>query len=237
MITGNHFFQDDNTGGNIRSSSLIIAANHPKLSFVGNYVDNCTIEWTNEHDATPDIVTGYSFGGMTITGNQFTSSDTASWFRWFSIKPHGKGHFINGLNISGNVFKAFSGPILGRVDGVDTSIAPLLPQKFRNMTMIGNTFTGVDDTFMNPATMEVSRTSAGAGWRTGIPNYLPFEAEARYVVAAMPDGQMLSSSNTPVYTQPYFEDSVGNNGQSFYLNWSQAVKGKVRVTVRCDDPD
>ncbi len=237
LITGNHFFQDDNTGGNIRSSGLIIAANHPKLSFVGNYVDNCTIEWTNEHDATPDIVTGYSFGGMTITGNHFTSAGSASWFRWISIKPHGTGHFINGLNISGNVFKAFSGPNLGRVDGVDTSIAPLLPQKFRNMTMIGNTFTGVDDTFMNPVTMEVSRTSAGAGWRTGIPNYLPFESEAQYVVAAMPDGQMLSSSNTPVYTQPYFEGSVGNNGQSFDLNWSQPVKGKVRVTVRCDDPD
>ncbi len=237
LITGNHFFQDDNTGGNIRSSGLIIAQNHPKLSFVGNYVDNCTIEWTNEHDATPNIITGFSFGGMTITGNHFTSAGSASWFRWISIKPHGTGHFINGLNISGNVFKAFSGPNLGRVESVDSSIAPLLPDKFRNITVIGNTFTGVDEHMMNPVTLEVSRTTVGAGWRTGIGNYMPFDAKARYVVAAMPDGQMLSSSNTPVYTQPYFEGGVGPGGQSFDLKWSQPLKGKVRVTVRCDDPD
>ena len=112
IVTGNHFFQDDPTGGSVRTAGIILANNHPKSVIVGNYIDNSFIDWTNEHDATPDIVTGFSFGGLSITGNIFTAFDVVSWFKWIEIKPHGTGHFINGLNISGNVFKSISGPTL-----------------------------------------------------------------------------------------------------------------------------
>lgn len=234
IISGNHFFQDDSTGGTLRTPGLVIANNHPKITIIGNYIDNCSVEWTNEHDATPDIVTGYSFGAMTMTGNHFTASDTEEWFRWISIKPYGTGHFLNGVVITGNVFKAFSGPELERVESVDDSIAPLLPEKCRNVTIDGNTFNGVADTFMNPVTIPVSRTSLSAGWRTGIGAYLPFEMLARFGTAITPNGAITNGSNSNVYTQPYFEGETGTNGKSFDINWSEAVKGNVRVTVRCD---
>lgn len=235
VFTGNHFFQDDPTGGTIRSAGIIVTDNHPKMSIVGNYIDNSFIDWTNEHDATPSITTGFSFGGMTITGNHFTANGAASWFRWISIKPHGTGHFINGLNISGNVFKAISGPQLERVEVVDTSVAELLPEKFRNITISGNTFSNVVEPFMNPVTLKVQRTSVSSSWRFDASDFLPFQAEARHVVAVVPDGEIQSSSNTGVYTQPYASGSQGTNGSSFDIRWSQSVKGTVRATIRCDD--
>ena len=39
------------------------------LSFLtGNYIDNCFIELSNEHDDSPTYASQYSFGGITITG-------------------------------------------------------------------------------------------------------------------------------------------------------------------------
>ena len=42
------------------------------MKFTGNYIDNCFVEWTNEHDAAPDFSSEYSFGGLSLTGNVFT---------------------------------------------------------------------------------------------------------------------------------------------------------------------
>ena len=235
IFTGNHFFQDDPTGADIRSAGLVMASNHPKSAIVGNYVDNCFIDWTNEHDATPDIVTGFSFGGLTIDGNHFTSSGSASWFAWIQIKPHGTGHFINGLNISGNVFKAFSGPNLDRVDQVDTSIATLDATKYRNITIQGNTFNNIDNPFMNPVPLKVEETASSNSWRTDVAKYLPFQANARFVMSLVPESPIKNAGGTKVYTQPYFEGSKGTNKNEFDIKWSEAVNGKVRCTLRCDD--
>ena len=235
IVSGNHFFQDDATGGNIRSAGLVITSNHPKMTIVGNYVDNAFIDWTNEHDATPSITSGFSFGGLTVTGNHFTASGAAAWFRWLSLKPHGTGHFINGLNISGNVFKAFNGPSLQRVEMVDDAIAGLNSSKFRNITVEGNTFNNVDAPFMNPVTVEVSRSTADDSWRTSLNQHVPFDGQARYVTALVPDGAIRNSSGSKIYTQPYCEGGVGTDGKSFDINWSEAAKGAVRATVRCDD--
>lgn len=235
LITGNHFFQNDTGGGTSRSAGLIIAHNHPKTSFVCNYVDNSFIEWTNEHDATPDIVSGFSFGGLSITGNHFTSSGAASWFTWIQLKPHGTGHFIKGLAITGNVFKAFSGPQLDRVEEVDSSIAVMQPDKYRNITIDGNTFTNVVNPFMNPVQVVASSVAVSNSWRTDVAKYLPFSADARNMTAAVPEGAIKNGSNVKVYTQPYFEGSKGANGSEFDLKWSEDVKGTVRCVVRCDD--
>jgi len=235
LITGNHFFQNDTGGGTSRSAGLVFAHNHPKTSFVCNYVDNCFLEWTNEHDATPDIISGFSFGGFSLTGNHFTSSGAASWFSWIQIKPHGTGHFINGLTIIGNVFKAFSGPQLDRAEEIDSSIAVMLPEKYRNITVSGNTFTNVTNPFMNPVHVQATSGSPSNSWRTDVEKYLPFDAEARHMTAAVPAGPIRNGGNVKVFSQPYFEGSKGANGTEFDLKWSENVKGSVRCVVRCDD--
>ncbi len=235
LIVGNHFFQGDPMGGGIRTAGLVIAQNHPKTSIVCNYIDNCSIDWTNEHDATPDIVNGFSFGGLTITANHFTSSESVAWFSWLQLKPHGTGHFINGLNISGNVFKALTGPNLERVDRVDSSIAGMLPERYRNINVSGNTFTNVDEPFMNPVHLVAAQGSVSTSWRTDAAQFLPFEGSARNMTAAVPEGAIKNGSNAKVYTQPYFEGEKGAGGTAFDLFWSEPVKGSVRCTIRCDD--
>lgn len=235
IVSGNHFFQDDPTGGNIRSAGIVITNNHPKMTIVGNYVDNAFIDWTNEYDATPSITSGFSFGGLTITGNHFTASGTAAWFRWLSLKPHGTGHFINGLNISGNVFKAFNGPSLQRVEMVDDAVANLDSSKFRNITVEGNTFNNVDAPFMNPVTVGVSRSTVDDQWRTSLNQHMPFNGQARFVTALVSNGPIRNGSNSKIYTQPYGEGGVGADGKSFDISWSEPAKGTVRATVRCDD--
>ncbi|MEM7439137.1 MAG: glycosyl hydrolase family 28-related protein [Pseudomonadota bacterium] len=235
IITGNHFFQDDPTGGGIRSAGLVIAENSPKTLIVGNYVDQCFIDWTNEYDATPSITSGFSFSAMTITGNHFTSSASVDWFRWISIKPYGTGHFLNGVTISHNVFKAINGPALERAEGVDDSIAPLLPNKFRNVSVVGNTFLNVSNPFINPVSIGVERTTVSNNWRTNIRKYLPFEGDARYVTAVQPEGQITTGSGQAFDGMPYADGASTGDGESFDIRWSQSVKGKVRATVRCDD--
>lgn len=236
IVTGNHFFQDDPTGGGIRSAGLVFTKNSPKTLIVGNYIDQCFLDWTNEHDATPSITSGFSFGAMTITGNHFTSSASVEWFRWISIKPFGTGHFLNGVTINDNVFKAINGPTLERVEMVDDSIASLDPDKFRNVTVTGNTFNNVSERFMNPVTIKVDRSVISNNWRTDAKAYLPFDGKARFVTAITPQGAITNGSSSTVWTQPYGDGASATNGTSFDVRWSESVKGEVRATIRCDDP-
>mgnify|MGYP000529553788 CR=1 FL=1 len=72
LFVGNHMFQGDGDNNGVRVGSLILTLPNPKVAITGNYIDNASIEWTNEHDATPDFAAEFSFGGLTITGNMFT---------------------------------------------------------------------------------------------------------------------------------------------------------------------
>ncbi len=73
---------------------MVFTQTNIKTLMTGNYVDNCFIEWSNEHDAAPEFNNEFSFGGLTVTGNIFTVSDAASFFRWIVVTPRGPGHFI-----------------------------------------------------------------------------------------------------------------------------------------------
>ncbi|PWK56076.1 glycosyl hydrolase family 28-related protein [Silicimonas algicola] len=80
LIVGNHWFQGDNVTDGPRAAGLVFTEPNVKSVVTGNYIDNCFIEWTNEHDAAPDFSSEYSFGGLSLTGNVFTVNDAASWF-------------------------------------------------------------------------------------------------------------------------------------------------------------
>ncbi len=81
IITGNHFFQGDSVGNGIRSAGLILTQTHSSSIVSSNYVDNCFIEWTNEHDPSPAFTGGFSFSSLGIVDNIFLSGDVAPWFR------------------------------------------------------------------------------------------------------------------------------------------------------------
>ena len=121
LIVGNHWFQGDEVTDGPRVAGLVFTETNVKSVVTGNYVDNCFIEWTNEHDATPALGTEFSFGGLTVTGNIFTANDVAPWFSWIVVKPFGAGHFLQGFSVTGNAFKALSGNVdrVERVDALD----------------------------------------------------------------------------------------------------------------------
>ena len=236
IISGNHFFQGDVLGNGERSAGIVITTINCKTTFIGNYVDNSYIVWTNEHDATPDFTGGFSFGGLTIVGNIFTASGAASWFRWIHVKPFGSGQFLNGFSITDNVFKAISSDDLDRVEIVDTTHADLDHSKARNVTVTGNMYNGVINRMQNPVTVSVSRSGANISWARDVSEFLPFGGQTRTVTAVVPEGIISNASNVGIYDLPYTSVGQGAEGTEFNLTWSTPVKGKINATVRCDDP-
>ncbi|MBE9477186.1 MAG: right-handed parallel beta-helix repeat-containing protein, partial [Proteobacteria bacterium] len=237
IITGNHFFQGDDSVTGERSAGLKITTNNCKTTFLGNYVDNSYVEWTNEHDATPDLITGFSFGGLVVTGNIFTANGVDSWFRWIHVKPFGTGHFLNGFTVTDNVFKVISGPDIDRVETVDTTHAGLDHTKTRNLTIKGNMFNGVASRMQNPVTISVTRNTPDISWAEDVSEFLPFGGRTRKVSAAIAEGQISDASSQAVFEQPYATVGQGAGGVEFNLTWSKAVSGKVHVTLRSDNPN
>jgi len=233
IIQQNHFFQGDNAKTDQRTAGLVLSQTNPTTLIGGNYIDNCSIDWANEHDATPDNTGGFSFGALSIDGNIFYAGQAPAWFRFIRVKPYGTGHYINGLSISGNTFKS-SGGSLDRVDEVDTSIASLDPNKFLNIAVSGNTFNNVTDRIFNPVTYEMNQSSASVTWTGDLAQHLPFGGVARKVVAVMAHNEIKTASGSGVYTMPYAVANLGANGTEIRLHWSEAVKGKVYATVRTD---
>lgn len=235
LIVGNHWFQGDNVTDGPRVAGLVFTEPNVKSVVTGNYIDNSFIEWTNEHDATPDFASEYSFGGLTLTGNIFTVNDAASWFSWIVIKPYGLGHFIQGLSVTGNAFKSLNGTT-DRVERVDDSIAGLVTGSFRNIVFDGNTFNGIGQVTQNPATVEFDQASNEATWTVDAGGYLPFGGKAREVVALVAEGPVTNAANAVVFAMPYVTTEVGVAQDQVSLNWPEPVRGRVHVTFRADRP-
>jgi hypothetical protein len=231
IITGNHFFQGDDTGTGERTAGIIFTAINCKTTFFGNYVDNAYIQWTNEHDAIPDFSIGFSFGGLIVTANGI-----ASWFRWIHVKPFGAGHFLNGFTITDNVFKSLNGFNLERVEVADTTHAVLVHGKARNVNVTGNMYNNINSRMQNPVTVSAAVSAPTASWDVDVSEFLPFGGKTRNVIAAIPDGQIMDGVNQPVFEQPYATTGLGVGEASINLTWSKPVSGKVNVTVRCDNP-
>ncbi|GGE49962.1 glycosyl hydrolase family 28-related protein [Actibacterium pelagium] len=235
IISGNHFFQGDDTTNGSRKAGLVLTQSNVKTLVVSNYIDNCFVEWTNEHDDDPDHNNEASFGGLTVTGNTFTANDVAAWFRWFVIKPHGSGHYIQGLNLSGNVFKALNGNV-DRVEAVDTTHATLDLGRMRNCVVEGNTFNGIDQWCMNPVSLEFTQSSFQQVWTCDFSGYLPFGGRTRRVQSVVAESEIFSSSLQTLYEMPYVSTSEGASQDQVTLHWSSPCSGAVYVTTRMDNP-
>lgn len=236
IVTGNHFFQGDTDALGNRTAGIVFAEAQAKTVFVGNYVDNAYLEWTNEHDGNPDFASELSFGALQIVGNIIFSSNVPRSYRPLHIKPFGSGHFINGMTVTGNTFKTIRGQSLDRVDLVDTTHAQLDYERFTDVNIHSNTFHAVQNQFQNPVTVAINEGSAQSTWEVDLSDYLPFRGEAKVVTAFMADGPIRRGNNTAVYVAPHATGQVGGDRQSVRLNWPESLKGRGFVTVRCDAP-
>jgi hypothetical protein len=236
MLIGNHFFQGDDQSPGVRRAGVIFSTTNVKSLLTGNYIDNCFVEWTNEHDAAPEFVSEFSFGGLTLTGNIFTVNDVSPGFRWFVVTPYGPGHFINGLAFNDNVFRTVNTNI-DRVEGVDTTNATMDFTRFRNVVMEANAFNGVNQITQSPVMIEHNQNTAADTWVVAAGPFLPFGGRARNVQAVVLEGAVTNAANAVQWLQPYVLVEQGTAGGEAHLRWQSAVKGRVQVTVRVDNPN
>lgn len=235
LIVGNHWFQGDNETDGPRVAGLVFTQPNLKSVITGNYIDNSFIEWTNEHDEDPDFGTGFSFGGLTITGNIFTANDVASWFNWIVIKPFGTGHFIQGFSVQGNTFKSLNGNI-DRIETVDDSIAGLDFGRSRNVLFEGNTFNGISQPTINPVTLEFVQASDAVNWTLDSSPYLPFGGWSRMVPSVVAENPITNIAGADVFAMPYVTTNYGSQNNQIRLTWPEDCKGRVTMTSRMDNP-
>ena len=235
LVVGNHWFQGDTETAGVRLGGIVLTSTNVRSTITGNYIDNSFLEWTNEYEASPGFSNQFSFGGLTLTGNSFMASDVAPWFRWIVIKPYGAGHFIQGLNVSGNVFRVTNATI-DRVEAVDTSFAPLDMSRMRNVLFQGNSFNGVTQNTENPTIWQHDQATAATVWQALPGAVLPFGGWARNVTGLVAEGPVSGPANERRSDMPYVEVEQGAAKNELRINWLAASKGRVQVSVRMDNP-
>lgn len=236
IISGNHWFQGDGTSDGLRYAGLVLTQTNVQVTVTGNYIDNASIEWTNEHSEYPDFDgKQFSFGGLTITGNTFLTSNTVPWFAWLVIKPYGSGHFVHGLMVTGNVFKALDGKI-ERIDRVDKSIADLDYNNMRNVTFAGNSFNGIKTYVANPLLVTHEQKSASRKWTSAILNGLPFNGWTKSVESVVAESPLTDAAGKQVAEMPWVQAQTGSGKRQVRLNWATALKGRVAIYARMDRP-
>lgn len=234
LIVGNHFFQGDTISGGIRSAGVVLAEAYASCVFTNNYVDNAFFEWTNERVPTPAFSGGFSFSSLDVTSNIFLSGAVATSFSYLVVKPYGSGHFISGLNVSGNRFRSINGYV-ERAERVDTSYADLNFTRMRNVSFIGNSFHGINRPVANPLQMEFQENSLEQTWVVPTGSGLPFEARSLSVDGVVVRGGVRNSSNALNYDHPFVRAQQGPNADQVHVIWSEAVRGKISVTARMDN--
>jgi hypothetical protein len=234
IVTGNHLFQGDNETNGLRSAGLILTRTNAKTTLFGNYIDNCFVEWGNEHDAEPAMMGEFSFHGLTATSNIFFASNASPAMRFILIKPYGPDHYINGVTVADNLFKETNGPALEAVEGVDTSIAPLDLTRANDLLFGGNTFHGVTKRTENPVVRRAVENTATQVWDVDLSDVLPFGCEAVAALSVLPDGAVRNGANAAVFAMPYATTRMGLSGQTIELTWPEPVRGAVYLTARCD---
>ncbi|MEC7761772.1 MAG: hypothetical protein VX874_07705 [Pseudomonadota bacterium] len=235
MVTGNHFFQGDDSSNAPRVAGLIFTREACVATVTGNYIDNCSIEWTNEHDSKPDFSNEFGFGGLTITGNIFYCSNAITSFRFLRVKPYGDDHFLSGLQVNENTFYCATSTI-ERVEEWDTTHAAPDYWRFRNINFERNNFNGITQRTISPVCLEFNQASNATTWTLDPSDYLPFGGNARTVSAVVAEGEIKNASNARVDSLPYVNVNAGSGNKYVQLVWPQACRGTVHTTIRVDKP-
>ena len=235
LVVANHFFQGDDEAAGLRRAGIVFTSTHARSVMTGNYVDNCFVEWSNEHDAEPGFNNELSFGGLTISGNIFMAIDVSAAFRWIVVTPRGPGHFINGLVVTDNAFRVVNGSV-ERVEMVDDSFATLDFGRMRNVTFDANAFHAVSQFTVSPLIMEHVQTTPADTWVVSPGPFMPFGGRARAVSGLVPEGPIQSGSNVTQFAQPHVLVEQGTARNQVHVRWPSAVRGRVMITIRTDNP-
>lgn len=235
IVTGNHWFQGDTSSDGTRSAGLILTRINCRSTIATNYVDNCFVEWTNEHDSAPEFSSEFSFSALNLVDNVFLAGNVAPWFSFLIIKPYGAGHFLNGMHVSGNSFRIIDDPV-ERIDRIDTSFADLDYNRFRNVVFTNNTFGNIQTLVSSPLLLEHEQNSVSDVWTVEPGPNLPFGAFAQTVESILPAGPLRDASGDIAFIAPFYNARQGPDGNQVRVQFGQPVRGAITMVVRIDDP-
>ncbi|WP_121630531.1 right-handed parallel beta-helix repeat-containing protein [Tropicibacter alexandrii] len=233
ILSGNHFFQGDDASNGTRSAGIVITTRACNTQITGNYIDNAFIEWTNEREPEPDYTGGFGFAGLSVTNNVMLASNVAPWFSHIVIKPYGSGHFVNGMNVSGNTFRCVQATMY-RAERVDTTYAPLDLTRMRGVNFQGNTYHNIVSGGENPLRIQHSQNSHDATWEVDTLYRLPFEGYALDVESVVTRSRPRNPSNVSKFDMPYTLTEQGGQKDKVHLVWNEPMVGDVTVVVRMD---
>ncbi|MGR3367035.1 MAG: glycosyl hydrolase family 28-related protein [Sagittula sp.] len=233
VIAGNHVFQGDDATNGVRTAGIVLALRACNTQITGNCIDNCFIEWTNEREPEPDFSGGSGFAGLSVTSNVMRVSDVAASFAFLVVKPYGSGHFVDGLNVSGNTFRGVRVSI-DRAEKADTSFAALEMGSMRALSFHGNTYHNVVRGAENPLTVTHSQNTHAQVWEIDSDQRLPFGGWAEQVDGVTATSRPRDASGVSTYAMPYTQAAIGSNKDRVQLVWPVPVLGDVAVTMRSD---
>ncbi len=233
LIVGNHFWQLDNDADGENTAGIVFTRPSCKSTITGNYIDNMSIEMTNEHAPNGNINSA-GFGKLTITGNIFTAQLVPDRFTFIKVRVRGNGWTLNGITVTDNTFKMFNGSTIDRIDELDTSFGSVNHAATRDVTFTGNSFERVRDKTENPVTISHTQTTANAAWVVLFGNYLPFGGFTLGVDGIVAHSQIETSGGTDVYDNPWVNVRHGSADNQVQVRWSTPVVGTVQVRARCD---
>ena len=233
ILTGNHFFQDDNQGSTDRTAGIVLAKRNNNISVVGNYIDNSWIEWTNEHE--PDSA-GKEFGNLAIAGNRCLADDVTQDFAFIKLAPWNADMTIKGLSVMANTFKVVFPASIDAALALDESKGGVDPDAHLDISVEGNAYHRVNDVRETPAqaSMSVAQGAESDAWTLDMAGKLPFGAKARRVTSLVSDGVIANADGDPVYAQPHVLAGQGANGDEVRVLWPEPVSGAIHATVRVD---
>jgi len=131
VIVGNHFWQarqkrpEEPVSFETRTASIILTSANNKTNIVGNYIDNSWIELANDNTTAQNWPLG---GGVTITGNQFTTVSKIGTFGFIALAPYKPNSSCARISVIGNVFKNVDGGAVPPVVPMEKADVLIVPQ-------------------------------------------------------------------------------------------------------------
>ncbi len=237
IISGNHFWQGDSAPVGDRTAGLVLTARNCKTVLTGNYIDNCWIELSDEHQNQSNAgPSAKPFGTLSITGNIFTSSDIPAFFTYIHIAPKGTDYSIDGVSVIGNTFKTIGGDTIDRVESVDTSDGTIDHSKSKNILFEGNSFQSVTYRTENPANVVIDQTVLSSSWTLSNADKVPFGGQVLGVASWAAIAPIQNIGGVDQSEFPYFDLAQGASGDEIKINWAAPRKGKLQLSLRCDSP-
>jgi len=249
VIVGNHFWQatgagsDAEPGKNTRRPSIILTSGHNKTNITGNYIDNSWIEMTNENTTNLAWPIG---GGVTISGNQFTSVSREPTNAFVVLSPYTTNALVSRISVVGNVFKnVYGGGEQGSIVPYNAADGVIIPTgsggsldltSFREITWHGNSYSNIVKRTQSEAILK--KTIAVGSEATTVTfdfsNVLPWGGiPQRYVSVGVNNPLDAAAAPTPV--SACFAATAGSTSVPVVL--SSAVSGDVYATVDCNTPE